>query len=276
MKNNKKILYIFISIILLFTENSLAKKKEMIWLKAEFPPYIILSGTFKGMGNTDYIQNLVENSLSDYKHISVVANAKRVFYELKRKDKITFAAALKTKEREKNVIYSIPYFLALPNSILIKKSKLKLFKPYINKGVFLLEKALGKSDFKLGVAVDRAYGGPVDNILLKYKGNKNIEVYYENISRTHITELLKNNLDYIIGYSCELTYFLKMNKKNEDIISVPIKDMYNYLLFHFVFPKTKWGEGFVKKVNAILKKHRDTEMFHYSHKKWLNNNSKKL
>ncbi|MCP3926001.1 MAG: TIGR02285 family protein [Desulfobacterales bacterium] len=276
MNNYKRILFIFISIILMFAGNSQAEKKELIWLKGELPPYVILSGPFKKMGNIDYIQNLVEQSLREYKHISMVANTKRIFFELKKRDMVAFASALKTKEREKNVIYSIPYLLVLPNAILIKKSKLKFFKPYINKGVFSLEKTVKESDFKLGIEAGRAYGSPVDKILMKYKGNKNIKVYYDNISRKFAKNLLKNNIDYTIGYSCEMTYFLKKLKKKENVISVPIKGMHEYLLVYFVFPKTKWGKKVVIKVNTILRKHRNTELFHKSYEYWLDNMGKKI
>ncbi|MCP4160959.1 MAG: TIGR02285 family protein [Deltaproteobacteria bacterium] len=270
------ILLLAISVFLIFVSRSLAQKKDMIWLNADLPPYVILNNPYKGQGSIDYMQKLVKDSLIEYKHISMVANSKRVFHELKRRDMIAYASALKTKEREYNVIFSIPYILGFPNAILIQKTKLKYFKTYINNGVFLLDKAIKEKDYKLGISVGRVYGGVIDKILSKYKGNKNIKVYYDNISRKHINELLVGNIDYVIGYPSEMTYFLKKLKKKESVIAIPIKGMPPHLLGYFAFSKTKWGEKIVMKTNIILKKHRNTKVFHDSNEYWLDERSKKL
>ncbi len=276
MKKYLIIQLLVISMFIIFAPKSHAQKKELVWLNAHFPPYTILSEPFKGMGNVDYMQKLVIKSLKNYKHISIVANSKRIFHELKIRDMAVYASALKTKEREKYLIYSVPYSLALPNVILIQKSKLNLFKPYINKGVFLLDKAIMNSELKLLVTVGRSYGGEIDEILLKNNGNKNIKVYFNNISRQYIGELFSENVDYIIGYSCEMAYYLKRSKKIRNVVSIPVKGMSRYLVGYFTFPKTKWGEEIVKITNSILKKHRDSKAFHASYEYWLDDSSIKL
>lgn len=276
MKRYIPSIVLIVNISLFFASNSFAQKEEIVWLTADFPPYVILGGPYKGMGNIDYMQRLVKNSLKKYKHMTVVANSKRIFHEIKNKDMVAYASALKSKEREKYAIFSVPYLLVLPNAVIVKKSKVKDIKPYMKRGHLFLDRSITHSDLLLGRSVGRAYGGVIDNILKRYNGHKNIHIYYKDLFKKSITELLKNNVDYIIGYPCEATYFTKEFKKEGSIVSIPVEGMPDYLLAYYAVPKTRWGRIVINRINAVLLKHRNSPKFHEYYGFWLDNLGKKL
>ena len=256
------------------SSSSFALKKQIIWLTADFPPYEILSGPYKGRGNIGYIKKKVMESLNEYEHLYMVANSKRIFHELKNKDMVAYASALKSKEREKHTIFSIPFLLALPNTAIISKSKFDKLRPYIRDGHLLLDRSITESDLLLGRSVGRAYGGVIDNFFTKYNGHKNISIYYNNLFKAAITELIKKNVDYIIGYPAEVSFFLKISNTKNHIASIPVRGMPDYLLCYFAFPKTQWGKSTVKRVNTVLKKHRNSEKFHKLYEFWLDDMAK--
>ncbi len=81
-------------------------------------------------------------------------------------------------------------------------------------------------------------------------------------------------IDYIIGYPCEATFFLKISKRKDVIVSIPVEGMADYIPGYYALPKTTWGKKMVKRVNIVLKKYRDSEEFHKTYEFWLDERSR--
>ncbi len=273
----KSLIFVFSTIYLIIALScpSYSQKKEIVWLTADFPPYEILSGPFKGKGNIGYMKKKVIESLNEYVHINMVANSKRIFHELKNQDMVSYASALKSKEREKHAIFSVPFLIARPNHVLVRKSKFDKFRPYIRNGHLQLDRLITESDLLLGRSVGRSYGRVIDKILKKQNGHKNIWIFYDDLFKRSIIELIKKNVDYIIGYPSEASYFLKITNKEDYIVPIPVEGTRRYHLGYFAFSKTPWGKSIVKRVNTVLKKHRNSVKFHKNLEFWLDSKGKK-
>lgn len=270
----KKLKLLLLLLIFIFPVCN-AGGKEIVWLTADFPPYTIVSGSYKEQGSIDYVHKLVKDELKEYKHIKMVANSKRVFHEIKNRDMVGYPSAIKSKERERYTIFSVPFLLVLPTGVITLKDKLGKFSPFIEKGEFNLKKAVTQSRLILGRSVGRAYGGSIDKIIKQFPDNRNIKIFYKDLFKSSINGLVVGNVDYIVGYPSEAFYFL--NKENRiKIVNIHVKGMPEFLLGYYAFPKTKWGNKIVKRVNKVLLKHRNTEHVLKAFERWMDDHTKKL
>lgn len=94
----------FIFIILLTTLTEIFPLDEIIWLKTNLPPYMILTGSKKDCGLIDKAMKLYQQNLPGYKHNNLEMNWSRFWHDIKNKEKICNVMALKTKERD---LYSV-------------------------------------------------------------------------------------------------------------------------------------------------------------------------
>jgi uncharacterized protein (TIGR02285 family) len=252
-------------------------EEEIKWLRSDFPPFSIPSGPYVDKGPCDLATALLIDKLDDYKNIVMLSNYKRTLSALKQQKKVGSAVLLKTPEREKFIEFSIPYIVLLPNGIVLLKSQVGKFKPYINKkGYISLEKTITESNLKAGISSGRKYSGIIDKVLKEYKNNENIYVNHKiPIIKPLLILMLKGRLDYILCYPNEARYYAKQLGENEKIVWLPLEGMPKHTLCYVGFPKNEWGKNIINKINPILMKHRNTPEFHNSYESWLDEVSKK-
>ena len=252
--------------------NSLFSYAEdrITWTVLDFPPVHIWDGPYAGKGYADFVMQLLVSSLDGYRHEFLKCNMARSVKMFREQEKVAHPAILKKDDRDSYIEFSIPAYVLIPNGVIIPKHQADKLRPYINDdGAFLLEKAIALSDLKVGVSVERAYGGVIDEILMKYKNHKNICVSpYEELLKNLFKMMKIGRIDYIIGYPIEAEYFSKNLGIIENIICLPIEGMPEYFLGYIGLPKNEWGKTAVKKINSVLKSSRNTPEYHAAYEFW--------
>lgn len=240
------------------------------WLTGDFPPYNIKDEPFKNQGLADYMLAQVIDSLPGHRHRIIDANPKRIFLMLKSRDHLGYTTALKTDEREKWVLFSLPYIITIPNAVVTTPGKMAHLNQFINSsGDFVFSKALENQEISVCVSAGRAYGGSIDRELARFKNKANILYAYDDLFGSALRMLLEGSVHYTIGYPVEAVYFLKKNNLSSQLITIPIAEMPEYILGHFAFPKTAWGKAMVTHTNRILRRHRNSAVYHKIYERWL-------
>ena len=248
------------------------------WIYLGFPPVHIEDGPFANKGYGDFVLHLLINNLKAYRHKLLKCNIARAQELLKNQAKVAHPAFLKRSDRTNYVEVSIPAYVLIPNAVLVFSHQLGKFRPYIDsQGKFLLERAIMESSLKVGISAERAYGGIIDQILMKHKNHKNIFVNYddESLLRKLLSMMNAGRLDYIIGYPNEGQYYAKSIEKNMNLVSFPIAGMPDYFLGYIAVPKNDWGKSIIEKINLILEENRNTPEYHAAYEFWLDENSVK-
>ncbi len=265
-----KIRYLYIIISLLFVV-FFTYGQVIEFYEFDFPPYRIIEGDFKGKGVLGYLKDNFIKEFSDYQVNTHVSNNKRVLSEMKKKPNILFSTGLKTIEREEIGIFSIPYLMLLPNGIIIDKDSYHRFLPYLNDiGEVQFERLLTDSFLKGGIYLERAYGGIIDEYLKKHKNSPNLVLdYYDSFGRNFL-KVKNGTLDYVIGYPVEAGYFMKGEEVlSENIISLPVEGMPEYLLAYVIFSKGDFGEKVIKEIDIFLEDIIRQKEFHEKYEFWL-------
>lgn len=269
MKFSKALL---IGVLLLFLNCHLSLAGDRItWLYSDFPPIFIDNGPLKGKGFVDYIVQLLVNELDDFDHDFRQVNAKRMRIMLKAKEKACYPALLKSGDREAFIEFSTPATVMIPTCAIVPESKLNKFKPYLNKsGQFVFENAIAKSNLKVGITAGRSYGAPIDDILSKYKNNRNIlENYDTNLTDILFSLMNSGKIDYVLGWPTEGQYYQKHSREKKSLVCLPVKGMPGYILGYLGLPKNDWGKMVVSRINAILDKKAKLPEYHSAYEFWL-------
>ncbi|GAB7022361.1 TIGR02285 family protein [Salidesulfovibrio brasiliensis] len=276
MKKNVKYIS-FALIVMLFYPSQGWTKDKVTWLVSNFPPIHIAEGSFSGKGYGDYVTDLLIENLPEYKHEKIQSNFIRSLEMLKQKERVVHPALLKRADREKYILFSIPTYVHFPSGLLILKNHLKLFEPFMDsEGRVSLEDILVHSQMKVGVAAERAYGSSIDELLLKYRGHANIVISHKvYLLADIIAMLLSQRLDCALGYPEEGRFVARTMNRDEDLIWLPVQGMPEYVLSYVGFPDDEWGKVLAERVNAILRKHRNTSEFHAAYEYWLDRASVK-
>ncbi len=248
----------------------LGNDTNITWLKGNFPPYNISEEPFKNQGMADYMLARVIESLPGNRHKVLDANSKRIFLMLKNKDHIGYPTALKTEERAKSVLFSLPYIITIPNAVITTPGNKILLKRFTDdRGQFLIAKALANDKIFVGLSAGRAYGGSIDQALVEIPNKTNILFAYNDLFGSALRMLLKGSVHYTIGYPVEAVYHLEKSKSQSQLVIIPVKGMPEYILGSFAFPKTAWGRAMVAHTNQILRRHRNSIGFHKVYERWL-------
>ena len=249
-------------------------KDTISWLMRPFPPVFIDDGPEANKGYGDFLVNLLIDNLDGYNHLFLKSNVARSLMLLKTQEKVCNPAILKRPDRESYIEFSIPAYVLIPNGVIIQKKQLNKFRPYMNnEGLFLLEKAITQSDLKLGISIERAYGGIIDKILMENKNHKNFYINY-NKEEDHLYKLLQaGRIEYTIAYPMEAQYFSKKIENGENTVSLQVEGMPGYYFGYVGAPKNKWGKEIIKKIDAIIEKNRNTTEYHAAYEYWLDENS---
>ncbi|WP_147821959.1 TIGR02285 family protein [Salidesulfovibrio onnuriiensis] len=250
-----------------------AAQDTITWIYSDFPPVHITSGPLKGQGYGDYITTLLINNMPEFHHERLSCNPLRAKELMLQKSKVANPALLKRPDREKFIEFSIPAYVVIPNTALIFKRHLEKLTPYLNKeGQLQLARAITESNLKLGINVERAYGGIIDETLAKYKTHRNIHTNFTMLG-SQLALMEKERIDYAIGYPMEAQYLNKKYKNRDAIVCIPIEGMPDYYLGYVGCPKNEWGKNVIGKINEVLLKYRNTPEYKEGYESWLDENS---
>jgi len=138
-----------------------------------------------------------------------------------------------------------------------------------------LANTLDNKKLKLGITQDRKFGGQIDEVLEKYKDNKNIHKRpARDLTKGLITMLLADRVDYILGYDWELQYLVKQfwsSKEADELIFLPIQETTPYLMSYIACAKTQWGKKVVDRIDDILRQEVPRAEYRQIWEQWMSN-----
>jgi len=113
------------------------------------------------------------------------------------------------------------------------------------------ENVLRNFDLKGVLGRERAYGETIDNLLVRYESDANIDRIEMEV--TNILELLLlKRIDFTIDYSEVFHYTSKSYARGNNIISLPIIEETSIKKVYLACPKTEWGKQVINRINQIL------------------------
>lgn len=263
----KALLYLLFSVLM---NIALSGQHTITWIKLNFSPGYLEENDKDGF--LDQSLYFVNEKLKSYTHRYQKTNLKRLFLHFENGDFIATNGLLKNNQREEFIYYSEIAQITFPNHLIIKKKNFDKIKHLLNsKGEMPLYKIIKETDLKLGIVHKRSYGDIIDQTLLSNKNSPNIHTVS---LLTNSNELFKaiqlERFQYAIEYPVIANYCRSIGLIKDEIMSIPIEGMPDYLSIYFCFPKNEWGIKLRDQVNEILLKYRHTEDFLNYYGNWLN------
>lgn len=262
----------FVAGIGLSPTSAYAEKCTIQWLYTEQPPiFFITKGYGAGMGTGQRTTLFFINQLKDCDHVLNSANVARVISTMKQYENACHASLYPTPEREKFIEFTIPVRITLSNALIILDSQRDRFKPFLNaKGHISLEDLI-KNGFRIGIAKGRVYRGIIDATLKKYKNNRHIIEHpgLEDAVGKLVRMMVAGRIDALLGYPAEAHYVARTLESTTKVRSIHITGMDEYGLSYAGCSKTERGKAIVKRLNAIILKHRTTPQFMDFVEHWL-------
>jgi len=258
---------VFILIGLLLTSSQSLAGDQVIWYHADFPPYVISNGPYKGLGIEEKIYRYIEQRLPEYTFTHRHANYDRAQVELKKGQHVLVSPLLKTKKRESFIHYSShPNFLLLPNALLVNRSGKDRFIPFLNsEGSLDIDALCASGDFKIGIAAGRVYKGILDTLIHKYKTSG---VFHERkgMKQSGLLAMLhKGRIDAAFGYPVEIKYA----GYADSMISLRVSGAPTCLASYLGAPKNRWGRDLMKKINTIIADQSSLKTYIKYYEYWL-------
>ncbi|MDB4444038.1 hypothetical protein N9174_01715 [bacterium] len=186
---------------------------------------------------------------------------------MKKEKKVCMIGIIKTVQREEFMHYSIPALIRPGLSIVIRKQRIEMFG---NPKKISLAKLIKRADLTLAFDGKRSYTKPIDSILEKHKGQKNVLIRegYDLIASS-LKMLLKGHIDYLIEYPTQVTYFSREKKLGDQFYTIRLEEALKYTVSHVVCPKNEWGKRVIERVNIILEQGRPTNQYRSFIERWV-------
>ncbi|HEX5126649.1 MAG TPA: hypothetical protein VFW00_07910, partial [Rhodocyclaceae bacterium] len=163
-----------------------AKAKETIqssndtavtWCRFDLPPMYIADGPNAGKGIVDRHAEFLMRHMPEYQHHVEVSNIRRVSEQIRNRERVVCAGMQKNPEREEYMSFSLPFLAAAPPKIVLPRSSLERFKPYLNSaGEVRIGDLIDNSTLVLGISAGRSYGHVVDEFLASHPDHPRILV----------------------------------------------------------------------------------------------------
>ena len=130
----------------------------------------------------------------------------------------------KTQERESFLIFSEPYSIRFLSGLVILRENLPKFSKYIDSsGKIEFEKVVSNQNIKLSFSSKRFYSKSVNDVLIKYSSQKNLEeIFSQNATLVNIEKLVYKRADCIIEYPSVVNYELSTNNLSANCILIAL------------------------------------------------------
>lgn len=258
---------LLIIITICFIPSSLHAKDTITWLTFDFPPLRIIKGEQKGKGIGDMAVDFLQERLTEYRHENTEVNLKRLFYIMKKEEKVCTIGIIKTPQREEFLHYSIPALIRPGLSIVINKDRMSVFG---NPKKISLAKLIRNEDLKVGIVPKRSYTEAVDSILQRHKGQKNILVREGfDLASGLLKMLSRGHIDYIIEYPSQVLYISRQIDRSDQFYTIALEEAPSYTVSHVVCPKNRWGKRVIERMDTILKQGRPTPQYRSCIERWV-------
>lgn len=247
--------------------NAGAAAETMVWVMPDFPPASIPENGQPGAGVADRVVRYIVSKWPEAEHRFVYANAKRTWQMLEQGDKVCYAAALRTKEREQVAYFTNTNVLA-PPSLIIRHSSLAA----------VPRNAAGEVDFpallasrKLrGLLVEkRSYGAMVDDLIARSPQQaRPATTSVGNYGQKIFQMIVADRVDYTIDYDFTFGYEWSRHTELAALQTLPIAGNTALVTTGVACPRTAWGRAIITKVDRIVGTKEGSEVLMQAQNAW--------
>jgi len=224
----------------------------ILWLRSHFPPYYITKGPDAGTGIADRVESMLQKELTNYKHVSMEANWKRVMQLMKTGANVVSLTLLKTPDREKYIEFSALTSVKPTNGICVRADDSR----FEGVDAISFNRLLGLEGFKIGIMHGRSYGEGIDALLKKNVNHENIIVRSSPDGVNGLFQMqMVGRIDAVVCYPQEIKWAADQLVFTHKVKQLRVTEQ-EYLNFSYSgAPKTAWGKKIIAEINNIYKKH---------------------
>lgn len=258
--------------------NSHAVTNVITWYEYNLPPISIINGADAEKGINNLFQKRLRHSLPEFQHQTRYANFARITEDMRSGTESALCVGFqKNPERENSMIFSEPFTIGLPLSVIVLKTRAADFKKLLNKdGQLSLTTMLASRDMHAGIASGRIYSMEIDQVLATHKKDANVMVRYGADNSLGLLEMLAaERFDFTIMFPEEAQYMAKALGAKVELVSFPLSETPPYSMIYVVAPRTTWGESMLAKLNPIILKIRGSTEFRNERELWMDPEARK-
>jgi uncharacterized protein (TIGR02285 family) len=197
-------------------------------------------------------------NMPQYQHNTQQMNWSRVWQSMEKGQPICNVLALKTAQREKIAIFSLPHSITLSNRIIMRE---ETFKALGEPTVLSLAELMQKVQLKGSIESSRSYTSDLDAIINRGMTDSNLTRLTLNPVRM-MKMLLVGRFDYLIEYPYTAHYLKTKNAQlPANIKSVEIIEIEPFSVAYLACPKTLWGLERIADFDKTVKKLRETDQY---------------
>lgn len=234
-------------------------KERITWTYFSFPPFFIVEDDGGISGISHDIQELLWQNLPQYEHERLYSPVQRSLADVIHGGNYCLTGLLKTPEREKDLVYSLPCRLVMPIMVVIRKEDMARFG---NGGPVSLDALLSDTSLTMGRVRGFSHGPVLDAILKSHEETMSVFHIYtpETIAR-QLQLLMAHRVDYLLQVAIQTHYQAEMAGIQDDIVLLPVEEAMGYRVGHIACTRNEWGESVIEAINSILRREIPTERF---------------
>lgn len=261
-----KLLTLLLIFVSLPCFSSVSKSDSINWYVNHAPPSSFTHGEFQGQGFIDQALALIQAQLPQYQHNMIPSDIAIATAHLKQGRALCFPAMVKRPERESFVYFSQmsvmhpSNYIALSPELAKRKGQVKQVD---------LQALLNSDDIYLGIRDGFAFGGIIDDLILKYGANSTM-TFREHQSLPDMYKLLaESRIDYLIGYPFESSFVLSEFEFDGDVVNLPIKGAPRFSMGAVGCTKDTWGQKVITDINVALTMLKPQEKYKKALTSWM-------
>lgn len=235
--------------------------EQIQWARLDFPPFEINETSLKHRGIVDLVKLELQLALPQHQHQDAgVMNQSRLSYNFKNQN-ICHSGLIRTAEIESQAYLSLGIGL-MPSHVIITTTN-NLQQKFRGQEKLSLQQLIRDKSLQLGVP-SRTMGPKIDPLIELYKGQSHVLLRKATEINGLFDMLLKQRIDYIIGYPAEAMFWNKLHP-NENVITIPLAETeQQYVIGRVACSKNSWGLAMVREINDILRKRRLQDDYIYN------------
>lgn len=221
------------------------------WVVQDFPPVWILEGPKAGLGIGGRTLDYFTARMPEFRHERIAASFQRVMALLRESDGYCYSTALKTPEREREILFSTRIHQVFNNRVIVRGRDEQRFSNFVDEhGALRLEALLGEPSLRGAYSEARAYSPKMDEALANPPEGASLVKLARSANLTRL--LMKGRVDYIFGYPWEARYVAQEDGQDPDaLMSFPVAGDSAYLSGHMACYDGPIGRSVIAAVNHI-------------------------
>jgi uncharacterized protein (TIGR02285 family) len=250
-------------LILLSPERGLAGD-SLIWAVANFPPFQVIEGPYKGSGSFDgELQTLIA-SMPEFEHQIVPMSFARRREEFRSGTNLCTPGIFRAPAEALKLAISIPALTHLDNRVIFLKDKAAKFG---TEDTIDLDSLFGRQAVVGGMVQGRSYAPNIDEAIQRFFGNRHLIIRPMDTAQL-FQLLLSGEIDYLLLFSHEAAFLADRFGAVGRIESRPIAGTPPYIYTHVACTGNAWGRAVIDKINAVLLAERGKPEYRSLSERW--------